>query len=156
MSPLVGTILLLVFIALVVLVISRSIRSVPQATAGIVERFGRYHRTLNAGLNMVTPCVDRLRCRLPLQPLASQGRGRSSTRPSAVTRVSKDGWRAVAGPCTTVPSAITKGDPCQGQATQAASRSTRIRPWWRGPPRWEQRSDSTLTSPPCRYTSRDR
>jgi regulator of protease activity HflC (stomatin/prohibitin superfamily) len=44
MSPLVGTILLLVFIALVVLVISRSIRIVPQATAGIVERFGRYHR----------------------------------------------------------------------------------------------------------------
>ena len=44
MSPLVGTILLLVFIALVVLVISRSIRIVPQAMAGIVERFGRYHR----------------------------------------------------------------------------------------------------------------
>ena len=61
MSPLVGTILLVVFIALVVLVISRSIRIVPQATAGIVERFGRYHRTLNAGLNMVTPFVDRLR-----------------------------------------------------------------------------------------------
>ena len=49
MSPLVGTILLLVFIALVVLVISRSIRIVPQAKAGIVERFGRYHRTLNRG-----------------------------------------------------------------------------------------------------------
>ena len=33
MSPLVGTILVVVFIALVVLVISRSIRIVPQATA---------------------------------------------------------------------------------------------------------------------------
>ena len=69
MSPLVGTILLLVFIALVALVISRSIRIVPQATAGIVERFGRYHRTLNAGLNMVTPFVDRLR---PLIDLREQ------------------------------------------------------------------------------------
>jgi regulator of protease activity HflC (stomatin/prohibitin superfamily) len=69
MSPLVGTILLIVFIALVVLVISRSIRIVPQATAGIVERFGRYHRTLNAGLNMVTPFVDRLR---PLIDLREQ------------------------------------------------------------------------------------
>ena len=59
---------------------------------------------------------------------ARQGRGRSSTRPSVVTRVSKDGWRAVAGPCTTVPSLITKVDPCQGQATQAAPRSTTIRP----------------------------
>jgi regulator of protease activity HflC (stomatin/prohibitin superfamily) len=69
MSPLVGTILVVVFIALVVLVISRSIRIVPQATAGIVERFGRYHRTLNAGLNMVTPFVDRLR---PLIDLREQ------------------------------------------------------------------------------------
>ena len=69
MSPLVGTILLVVFIALVVLVISRSIRIVPQATAGIVERFGRYHRTLSAGLNMVTPFVDRLR---PLIDLREQ------------------------------------------------------------------------------------
>jgi len=69
MSPLVGTVLLVVFIALVVLVISRSIRIVPQATAGIVERFGRYHRTLNAGLNMVTPFVDRLR---PLIDLREQ------------------------------------------------------------------------------------
>jgi regulator of protease activity HflC (stomatin/prohibitin superfamily) len=69
MSPLVGTILLVVFIALVVLVINRSIRIVPQATAGIVERFGRYHRTLNAGLNMVTPFVDRLR---PLIDLREQ------------------------------------------------------------------------------------
>jgi regulator of protease activity HflC (stomatin/prohibitin superfamily) len=69
MSPLVGTILVIVFIALVVLVVSRSIRIVPQATAGIVERFGRYHRTLNAGLNMVTPFVDRLR---PLIDLREQ------------------------------------------------------------------------------------
>jgi regulator of protease activity HflC (stomatin/prohibitin superfamily) len=69
MSPLVGTILLVVFIALVVLVITRSVRIVPQATAGIVERFGRYHRTLNAGLNIVTPFVDRLR---PLIDLREQ------------------------------------------------------------------------------------
>jgi len=69
MSTLVATILLVVFVALVVLVISRSIRIVPQATAGVVERFGRYHRTLNAGLNMVTPFVDRLR---PLIDLREQ------------------------------------------------------------------------------------
>src|SRR5438874_2896231 len=69
MSPLVGTVLLVVFIALVVLVISRSIRIVPQATAGIVERFGRYHRTLNAGLNIVMPFIDHLR---PLIDLREQ------------------------------------------------------------------------------------
>jgi regulator of protease activity HflC (stomatin/prohibitin superfamily) len=61
-------------------------------------------------------------------PSRVQRRARSSTRPSAVTRVSKDGSRAVAGPCTTVPSAITKVDPCQGQTTQTAPRSVTIRP----------------------------
>src|SRR6266568_1479000 len=61
MSSLVATILLVIFVVLVLVVISRSIRIVPQATAGIVERFGRYHRTLSPGLNMVTPFVDRLR-----------------------------------------------------------------------------------------------
>ena len=69
MSPLVGTILLVILVVLVIAVIARSIRIVPQATAGIVERFGRYHRTLNAGLNMVTPFVDRLR---PLIDLREQ------------------------------------------------------------------------------------
>src|SRR6266849_4590587 len=61
MSSLVATILLVVFVILVVVVVVRSVRIVPQATAGVVERFGRYHRTLHAGLNMVTPFVDRLR-----------------------------------------------------------------------------------------------
>ena len=69
MSSLVATILLVVFVILVVVVISRSVRIVPQARAGIVERFGRYHRTLHAGLNMVTPFVDRL---LPLIDLREQ------------------------------------------------------------------------------------
>jgi regulator of protease activity HflC (stomatin/prohibitin superfamily) len=69
MSTLVATILLVVLVVLVVLVIARSVRIIPQATAGIVERFGRYHRTLNAGLNMVTPFVDRLR---PLIDLREQ------------------------------------------------------------------------------------
>jgi regulator of protease activity HflC (stomatin/prohibitin superfamily) len=69
MSSVVATILLVVFVVLIVTVIWRSVRIVPQATAGIVERFGRYHRTLNAGLNMVTPFVDRLR---PLIDLREQ------------------------------------------------------------------------------------
>ena len=69
MSTLVATILLVVVVVLIVLAIVRSVRIIPQATAGIVERFGRYHRTLNAGLNVVTPFVDRLR---PLIDLREQ------------------------------------------------------------------------------------
>jgi regulator of protease activity HflC (stomatin/prohibitin superfamily) len=69
MSTLVVTILLVALVVLVVAAVVRSVRIVPQATAGIVERFGRYHRTLHAGLNMVTPFVDRLR---PLIDLREQ------------------------------------------------------------------------------------
>ncbi len=69
MSSVVAVILLVVLVGLVALTISRSVRIVPQASAGIVERFGRYHRTLHAGLNMVTPFVDRLR---PLIDLREQ------------------------------------------------------------------------------------
>jgi regulator of protease activity HflC (stomatin/prohibitin superfamily) len=69
MSTLVGTILLVVFVVLIIVAIVRSVRIVPQAMAGIVERFGRYHRTLNAGLNIVTPFIDHLR---PLIDLREQ------------------------------------------------------------------------------------
>ena len=49
-------------VALFVLVtIARTIRIVPQAKAGVVERLGRYSRTLNPGLVIVVPFVDRIR-----------------------------------------------------------------------------------------------
>src|SRR5680860_935835 len=49
-------------VALVVLfTISRMVRIVPQARAGIVERLGRYQRTLDPGLALVVPYVDRVR-----------------------------------------------------------------------------------------------
>ena len=69
MTTLIVTILLVALVVLVVAAVVKSVRIVPQATAGIVERFGRYHRTLNAGLNIVTPFVDRLR---PLIDLREQ------------------------------------------------------------------------------------
>nr|WP_220476189.1 SPFH domain-containing protein [Microcella alkalica] len=45
----------------VVVVLLRSIRIVPQAYAGVVERLGRYHKTLQPGLNLLIPFIDRLR-----------------------------------------------------------------------------------------------
>lgn len=39
----------------------RAIHIVPQASAGVVERLGRYHRTLAPGLNLVVPFIDRLK-----------------------------------------------------------------------------------------------
>jgi len=58
----VATLIVLGVIALVVLVtIAQGVRIVPQARAGIVERLGRYHRTLDAGLALIVPYVDRVK-----------------------------------------------------------------------------------------------
>ena len=52
---------LVLLIAIFGVVLSRAIRIIPQASAGIVERLGRYHRTLGAGLVLIIPFIDRLR-----------------------------------------------------------------------------------------------
>jgi regulator of protease activity HflC (stomatin/prohibitin superfamily) len=57
----VSLIVLLVVAAFVLLTLARTIRIVPQARAGVVERLGRYSRTLNAGLTIVVPFIDRIR-----------------------------------------------------------------------------------------------
>jgi len=54
-------VLLIVVAIFVVVVIFRSIRIIPQAYAGVVERLGRYQRTLSPGLNLLVPFIDRLR-----------------------------------------------------------------------------------------------
>jgi regulator of protease activity HflC (stomatin/prohibitin superfamily) len=50
-----------IIVTIFVVVLVRSIRIIPQASAGIVERLGRYHRTLDAGLALIIPFIDRLR-----------------------------------------------------------------------------------------------
>jgi regulator of protease activity HflC (stomatin/prohibitin superfamily) len=58
------------FLALLVLVVlAKTVRIVPQARAGIVERLGRYSRTLGPGITLLVPFVDRLR---PLIDLREQ------------------------------------------------------------------------------------
>ncbi|MHB8642938.1 MAG: SPFH domain-containing protein [Gaiellaceae bacterium] len=54
-------IILAVVAVFVLVVLARTIRIVPQARAGVVERLGRYSRTLNPGLAIVVPFVDRVR-----------------------------------------------------------------------------------------------
>jgi len=50
-----------VVLLLVVLVLTRAVRIVPQASTGIVERLGRYQRTLEPGLHFLIPFFDKLR-----------------------------------------------------------------------------------------------
>jgi regulator of protease activity HflC (stomatin/prohibitin superfamily) len=60
-------IVLIVIAAVVVFVLFRSVRVIPQARSGVVERLGRYSRTLNAGLAIVVPFVDRIRATIDLR-----------------------------------------------------------------------------------------
>jgi regulator of protease activity HflC (stomatin/prohibitin superfamily) len=62
----VGIVLAVVAVFLV-LMAARTIRIVPQARAGVVERLGRYHRTLNPGMTVLVPFVDRMRPLLDLR-----------------------------------------------------------------------------------------
>jgi regulator of protease activity HflC (stomatin/prohibitin superfamily) len=57
---LVALIVLAVVAALVLVTLWKAVRIVPQARARIVERLGRYHKTLDAGLALVIPYVDRI------------------------------------------------------------------------------------------------
>jgi regulator of protease activity HflC (stomatin/prohibitin superfamily) len=64
-TDLLPTIVTIVIVAIIVIfvitILAKSIRIVPQAYAGVVERLGRYHKTLDPGLNLLVPIIDRLR-----------------------------------------------------------------------------------------------
>jgi regulator of protease activity HflC (stomatin/prohibitin superfamily) len=65
----VGAIVAAVVVVFLVILFARTVRIVPQAKAGIVERLGRYNRTLGPGMTVLVPFVDRLR---PLIDLREQ------------------------------------------------------------------------------------
>ena len=54
----VGMIILYFLIALVVIYILRGIKIVSQSETMIVERLGKYNRTLNAGINVILPIIE--------------------------------------------------------------------------------------------------
>ena len=67
MPEVITSVVLILLLLFVVVVLVRSIMIVPQATAVIVERLGRYSRTLDAGLNLLIPFVDKSRARVDLR-----------------------------------------------------------------------------------------
>ena len=60
-------IVLAVLVLFVLVMLAKTIRVIPQAKAGVVERLGRYSRTLTPGLSIVIPFVDRVRPLLDLR-----------------------------------------------------------------------------------------
>ncbi len=65
MTPII--IVLVILVVLVFIALIKTVQVIPQASAAIVERFGRYTRTLSAGLNIVVPFIDRIRNRIDLR-----------------------------------------------------------------------------------------
>jgi len=69
MDALVALVVAAIPILFVLVLLARSVRIIPQARAAVVERLGRYSRTLTPGLTVVVPFVDRVR---PLIDLREQ------------------------------------------------------------------------------------
>jgi regulator of protease activity HflC (stomatin/prohibitin superfamily) len=62
-----GLIVLGVLILFAIFTAFKTIRIIPQARAGVVERLGRYSRTLQPGLTIVVPFIDKVRPLLDLR-----------------------------------------------------------------------------------------
>jgi len=63
MDAIISSASLILIVLVFFVILSRSIKIIPQANAGLVERLGRYNRTLGAGLTIIIPFIDRF---LPL------------------------------------------------------------------------------------------
>ncbi len=53
--------------ALAVLLLARTVRIVPQANTYVIERLGRYSRSLQPGVHLLIPFVDRVRARMDMR-----------------------------------------------------------------------------------------
>jgi regulator of protease activity HflC (stomatin/prohibitin superfamily) len=62
-----GLIVLLLLVVFVVVLIFRTIKIVPQQTALIIERLGKYARTLEGGIHILVPFVDKVRANVDLR-----------------------------------------------------------------------------------------
>ena len=62
---------LLIVLALIavfaIVMLAKTIKIIPQARAGVVERFGKYQQTLDAGLKTIVPFVDKVRYLIDLR-----------------------------------------------------------------------------------------
>jgi len=56
-----GTILSLVLLFIAMAIVVKGVRIVQQSETMVIERLGKYHKTLNPGINIIIPIVDRPR-----------------------------------------------------------------------------------------------
>ena len=85
-------IIAVVIVIAVLLTVVRSVRIIPQARARNVERFGRYRKTLEPGMNFIIPFVDRVK---PRSTCASRSSRSPASRSSPRTT-----WWCSSTPCS--------------------------------------------------------
>ena len=62
-----GLVLLAVLVTFAVIVVAKSVALIPQAEAAVVERLGRYSKTVSGQLTLLVPFIDRIRARVDLR-----------------------------------------------------------------------------------------
>ncbi len=66
MDP-IGPILALLVVAVVVFVLFKTVKIVPQASVFVIERLGKYSRTLEPGLHILVPVLDSVRTKMDIR-----------------------------------------------------------------------------------------
>jgi regulator of protease activity HflC (stomatin/prohibitin superfamily) len=62
-----GLVLLVVLVVFAIIVVAKSVALIPQAEAAVIERLGRYSRTISGQLTLLIPFIDKIRARVDLR-----------------------------------------------------------------------------------------
>lgn len=62
-----GLVLLVVLVVFAIIVVAKSVALIPQAEAAVIERLGRYSKTVSGQLTLLVPFIDRIRARVDLR-----------------------------------------------------------------------------------------
>ncbi len=62
-----GLVVLAVLVIFAIIVVAKSVALIPQAEAAVIERLGRYSRTVSGQLTLLVPFIDRIRARVDLR-----------------------------------------------------------------------------------------
>ena len=62
-----GLVILAILVTFAVIVVAKSVALIPQAEAAVIERLGRYSKTVSGQLTLLIPFIDRIRARVDLR-----------------------------------------------------------------------------------------
>ena len=62
-----GLVVLAVLVLFAIVVVAKSVALIPQAEAAVIERLGRYSKTVSGQLTLLIPFIDRIRARIDLR-----------------------------------------------------------------------------------------